>query len=78
VCVCVRERERERESERERERERELEILGLETILVRIMIALERFSYFVGRESSKSDVISRVIISIIINHLSHSLDITFI
>jgi hypothetical protein len=53
----------------------ELEILGFETILI-IMTALERFSYFVGRDSSKFYIISRVIISI--NLLSHSLDITFI
>jgi len=59
----------------ERERDRQLEILGFETILI-IMIALERFSYFVGSESFTFHVISRVIISI--NPLSYSLDIAFI
>jgi hypothetical protein len=63
--VRLRERERQRERERERERKRalELEILGFEAILI-ILIALERFSYFVGRESSTFYVISRVIIRI--------------
>jgi len=52
-----------------------MEILGFETIRI-IMIALERFSYFVSRESSTFYVISRVIISI--NPLLRSLDITFL